>query len=264
MPGFLPCCTNATQMNHRTPTACNPTPYATPMAVDAASKPRRNWILIALLVILLGPIALMVGIVFLLAIVATLGGAVDHDQASIPAEATLVSSRSTGVAAIGPGDSDILPTAIQFQGQTFSLKSSTENETTGTLHEYIPEGETLERWSKLISICEHPIDAEPAAMAYSTADSLVQMNPQAPYAIWHSGDGSTSGIDFAIWQGDIAEFNVFLYTRSQNGTGIVSYQYAERAYGDQVQPFLEGLPQRRGGLIEQATSLRFPSLIGKP
>ncbi|WP_372895390.1 hypothetical protein [Stieleria sp.] len=251
-------------MNHQSPTASHPTPYSTPMAVDAASKPRRNWILIALLVILLGPIALMVGIVFLLAIVGTLGRAVDHEQASIPAEATLVSSRSTGVAASGPGHSDIVPTAFQFQGQTFSLKSSTENESTGTLHEYIPEGETLERWSKLISICEHPIDAEPAAMAYSTADSLLQMNPQAPYAIWHSGDGSTSGIDFAIWQGDIAEFNVFIYTRSQNGTGIVSHQYAERAYADQVQPFLEGLPQRRGGLIEQATSFRFPSLIGKP
>ncbi|QDV42396.1 hypothetical protein Enr13x_22410 [Stieleria neptunia] len=249
-------------MNHPTPTDCDPTPYATPMAVDVAAKPRRNWVLITLTVLFVGPIALMVAIVFLLAFVAALGGPVDHEQASIPAEATLMSSQSTVVAADGLGHSDIPPNAIRFNGQIFTLKFANADESTQTLHEYVPEGETLDRWSKMIAFLDQPIDAEPIAMARAMADSLLENNPQAPYSIWDYGDGLRCGIDFATWQGDIAEFNVFVLARSPNGKRIVSSQYAERAYGDQMKPFLDGLPERRLDLILQASTIRIPGFAG--
>ncbi|MDV6034705.1 MAG: hypothetical protein F9B45_32360 [Phycisphaera sp. RhM] len=244
-------------MNHPTPTDCDPTPYTAPIAVDVPAKPRRNWLLITLMVVFVGPIALMVGIVILLTIVGVVGGAMDQGQASIPAEATLVSSRSTGVAASGLGHPDIRPSAIRFHGQVFTLEFANEDESTETLHEYVPEGETLDRWRKMIAFRDQPIDAEPIAMARAMADSLLENNPQAPYSIWDFGDGLRCGIDFATWQGDIAEFNVFIYARSPNGKRILSSQYAERAYGDQMKPFLDGLPQRRRGLIVQAASLGF-------
>ncbi|PAY15949.1 hypothetical protein CKO51_29345 [Rhodopirellula sp. SM50] len=240
-------------MNHPTPTDCDPTPYTAPMAVDVPAKPRRNWLLITLMVLFVGPIALMVAVVILLTIVGVVGGAMDQDQASIPAEATLVSSQSTGVGVTNVSP----PTSFDFNGQVFALKFVADDESSGTLNEYVPEGETLERWSKMIAFRDQPIDAEPAAMAEAMADSLLEINPQAPYAVWHSEDGSRSGIDFATWQGDIAEFNVFVYARSPRGKRIVSCQYAERAYGDQMESFLDGLPLRRRGLIVQAASLGF-------
>ena len=49
-------------------------------------------------------------------------------------------------------------------------------------------------------------------------------------------------LNFLVWpdDGSFAEFNVFQYHKQADG-GLVSYQYAARAYGDEVETFIKSL-----------------------
>ena len=87
------------------------------------------------------------------------------------------------------------------------------------------------------------------------------MNPQSPYAVWPCEDGVSVGADFATWVEGIAEFNVFIYTPAEDGQGLIYHQYAERAYDDEMDSFLQGLETRRAELVEATAMFRFPDLV---
>jgi hypothetical protein len=70
-------------------------------------------------------------------------------------------------------------------------------------------------------------------------------------------------LSFTVWSEDksFAEYNVFEYCRRPEG-GLVSYQYAIRAYGDEAEPFAKSLDaDTRAGFFVDA--IEFANSQGK-
>jgi hypothetical protein len=217
------------------------------------SNPFR-WILFALGLCIIGPILTLVFIVSALTLVAALGSQIDEDRQATQANEPPVSAQP--VATVSSSKK-----WLQFDDQPYTLEFASHDETSGSVNEYVPEGETLEKWTRLIGVRQQPINAQPIEMAKKAIEALKEMSPGSPYTIRPSEDGSSCSIDFAIWQGDVAEVNVFVYRRSKDGHGITSFQYAERAYGDEKTAFLENLRDRIDELSQKANDFEPPTLI---
>lgn len=233
-------------------------PYATAVA-PAMAKPKRSWLSIILAIVVIGPIVTMVGIVVLLACVAAMGSAAqDEYQADGGIEQSTEVSRVSyqplpQATAQGP--------TITYQGQHFMLKYVGSSDDSGELNEYILVGETLENWTKMIAVRRQPIAIEPIEAARGVVEYLQEQNADTPFTIWPSDDGESCGVDFAVVEGDVAELNVFVYHRSTDGENMVCRQYAERAYGDERLPFVEGLEHRVHDVSKQVLQFNFPELI---
>ncbi|MGB7346818.1 MAG: hypothetical protein WBD20_21530 [Pirellulaceae bacterium] len=160
-------------------------------------------------------------------------------------------------------DKPATKTQLKLGQQFFALKFVESDETSGTVNEYIPEGESLDRWTKMIAIRSQPMGNDPGKAVGALVNALQTKNPQAKFAIWKSDDGNRVGVDFITWEGEITEFNVFIYQRGADGNGLTSHQYAERAYGDDMIPFMKGMKERRAALLDQVLKFDFPAIVTK-
>ena len=116
--------------------------------------------------------------------------------------------------------------------------------------EFIPEGEKLERWTRLASIREYPTHADVKALAGELLRTLKRRHPDAPSSIIENPSTGEVIVDFLVWPPDRAftEFNLFRYGK-RDGGGVVAQQYALRAYGDAT-TFLRGLKAERVRLLD--------------
>jgi hypothetical protein len=113
----------------------------------------------------------------------------------------------------------------------------------------------------MIAVRTQPTCDDPGQAVGALVKALKAKNPQAKFAVCKSNDGKKVGVDFITWEGDIAEFNVFIYQRAADGTGLISHQYAERAYDKERVPFMKGMKDRRPKLLEQAINFDYPTPI---
>ncbi len=151
---------------------------------------------------------------------------------------------------------------VQFNGETLGL--AFEGEDPGaTIKEYLPAGEKLDRWTRLAAIRSFSSLDDPVAYATATIKELKQKYPQSPSAVIENPKTGVVVLDFVVWPEDASfvEFNVFRYEKRPGG-GLVSQQYAMRAYGDQAEPFLLGLREVRERLVEKMAGegLQFETL----
>jgi len=115
--------------------------------------------------------------------------------------------------------------------------------------EFVPEGEKLERWTRLASIREYPTHADPKALAIALQAALKRNQPSAPSSFIENKATGEVIVDFIAWPPDRAftEFNLFRYGK-RDGGGVVAQQYAIRVYGDAT-TFLRGLKAERVRLL---------------
>lgn len=224
------------------------------MAV-AEPKRWRNWLIIGLIVVLLGPFVAAVGVIVLLTLVSALGSSI-ADEESAGVQANLVAASSHAIV-----DPVTPATMIDYHGQMFHLVFVGGSESTGDLNEYVPVGETLDRWTKMIAVRTQPVDVTPVEFAHVVIAELKKRDPKTPHGLKTLDDGESCCVDFAIWQDDVAEFNLFVYRQSDDGKGLASLQYAERAYGDDIQPFFAALDGRVSDLQTQACTFAVPTLV---
>jgi hypothetical protein len=140
---------------------------------------------------------------------------------------------------------------VRFDGQTLGL--AFEGEDPGaTIREYLPAGEKLDNWTRLAAIRRFEHLDDPVAYAEATIKQLKQKYPQSPSAIVENAASGAVVLDFVVWPDDASfvEFNVFRYEKRPGG-GLISQQYAVRAYGDKAEPFLMGLRDVRQRLVEK-------------
>jgi hypothetical protein len=116
--------------------------------------------------------------------------------------------------------------------------------------EFVPQGEKVDRWTKLASIREYPTHDDPKALAGELVRTLKKRYPDAPSSILENKSTGEVIVDFIAWPADRAftEFNVFRYGR-RDGGGVVAQQYALRAYGDAT-VFLQGLKGQRKRVVD--------------
>jgi len=135
-----------------------------------------------------------------------------------------------------------------FDGQTFLL-AFTNHSPEENVKEYLPKGQTLEKWTELAAVREYPGSNDPKSITRNLIHLLKQQNPLAAYDVMENDRTGEVIVDFITWPNDGAyvEFNIFRYSK-RDGGGLVAQQYARREY-ENTDQFLKELPPMRARLI---------------
>lgn len=124
--------------------------------------------------------------------------------------------------------------AIELNGTRYELAFVNELPTR-SLNEYIPPGETLDKWTKMLALhIYHNQQISPEQFALELMKLVVKLNPDAPKpAIAGKSSQGDIVIDFVTWPQDKAyiEYNVFKFKKGNQPGDIIGYQYAMRSYG---------------------------------
>jgi hypothetical protein len=155
---------------------------------------------------------------------------------------------------------------IRFDGN--SLVLAFQNNNNGdTIKEYIPAGETLERWTKLAALYEYPNLDDPQAVVDALVARLKARGSDIPYDVRTDPRTKAVIVDFVIWpegaakpeDAEYVEYNIFRY-ESKRGGGLTAQQYAIRRYTD-TQGFITNLRTWKDRLVQQMTNegLTMPS-----
>jgi hypothetical protein len=142
--------------------------------------------------------------------------------------------------------------SVQFDGNVLVL--AWEGGNPGErIKEYIPNGQTLETWTKLASIRRYDHLDDPQALAGGLLKQLKKNYPLSPSSIIENPKTGEVIVDFIVWpeDGAFVEFNVFKYGKDEQGK-VVAQQYALRAYENQEE-FLKRLRPERERLVELMT-----------
>lgn len=142
---------------------------------------------------------------------------------------------------------------ITFDGQKLKLAFDANSEG-DTIKEYIPDGQTLKKWTKLASIREYPKLNDAHELAAAVVREVEEKNPKADAHLKQNEDTGETVIDFVVWPEDksFVEFNVFKFHKNEEG-GVASEQYAVREYKE-PEKFVQELAPLRERLGEQMTS----------
>lgn len=155
---------------------------------------------------------------------------------------------------------------IEFQGQSLRLAYVAESPDPNdgrAINEYVPVGESLENWTQLIGIYHYPHQHDSKSIAGQMVKALKASNPLARFQIHESEDGKRVLLDFITWDTEkgITEFNIFIYQKHPQGTGLIAQQYALRAYGQaEGLKFMEELRDTRTKSLEAVSNFTFPDL----
>lgn len=147
---------------------------------------------------------------------------------------------------------------VQFDGH--SLVLAFQNNNNGdTIKEYIPAGETLERWTKLAALYEYPNLDDPQAVVDGLVEQLKRRGSDIPYNVRTDARTKAVIVDFLIWpegttkpeNAEYVEYNIFRYEPKRGG-GLQAQQYAIRRY-ENKNDFIENLPIWKDRLVRQMT-----------
>ena len=152
-----------------------------------------------------------------------------------------------------------VPKYVKFAGKQLNLAWQSENPEL-PVAEFIPEGETLEKWTHLASIRRFPEIGDAQGLAKMTVEQVAEQYPGAPTNIQNDPKGNDAVIEFVVNAPDdsFAEYNLFKYAKDADG-GVIAEQYALRTYGDR-KAFMDGLTARRQKLLDEmaTTGLGMP------
>ncbi|WP_298438834.1 hypothetical protein [Geobacter sp.] len=174
---------------------------------------------------------------------------------------------TTALLAFGALNAVAAPTGKQtvtFDGERYHLAYTNEN---GTLEEYLPAGQTLENWTKMIALRHHGDVDQPAAAVRNMAAHIKATYPGAGVDHMVKQDGSEALIDFFIWTNEqpiVAEFNVFRFRKLPGVRGLVSYQFAYRNVGSLSDEYAEAFKKNRTRWIGLMTKTTYPAPPGTP
>lgn len=141
---------------------------------------------------------------------------------------------------------------ITFDGQKLKLAFDATSEG-DTIKEYIPDGEKLQKWTKLASIREYPKLNDAHELAAAVIREVEEKNPKADAHLKQNEETGETVIDFIVWPEDksFVEFNVFKFKKNEDG-GVASEQYAVREYKE-PEKFVQELAALRERLVEKMT-----------
>lgn len=124
----------------------------------------------------------------------------------------------------------------------------------GTIKEYIPEGESLKRWTQLIGVYTYPRIDNPLEFARTMEQMVAEQNPRARSSVGYDRVKNEAIIDFTTWPagGEYLEFNIFKYKQDGRG-GLIAHQYAVRTYGDKT-AFMKDLAKLRAKAFKTMTT----------
>ena len=125
-----------------------------------------------------------------------------------------------------------LPKSVEFNGIKLSHAFEQAQEEQFIV-EYIPAGETLEKWSTMFAVRKQNIPSTPLDHAIRLAQSITQRNPKlGANVIFHEDNPEKAMVTFIAVGGGVIEYNVWKFMKTDGFNGLVSYQFAVRNYGE--------------------------------
>ena len=145
------------------------------------------------------------------------------------------------------------PQTITFQGIEMH-RAFEEEKGESFIIEYLPKGETLEKWTYLFAIRKEAFAGSPAIRVNEIAKHLKKQNPNFNSQVLTSKTGNLGLIDFMIWpkDGSFAEFNSWKYMMAAEEGWLISFQFARRGYHDthSYKAFEKFMPRKQGAVKE--------------
>lgn len=148
--------------------------------------------------------------------------------------------------------------SVSFDGNV--LVFAFEGKTPGSsFQEFIPKGETLENWTKLVGVYRYPHVDDPMKFAQKMARMTKHQYPLSQFAIISNENKGAVILDFVAYPRylEFVEYNVWMFQK--NGTyGLIAYQYAVRDYENpkELLSNVEPLRQRlRKAMIDDGLTL---------
>ncbi|WP_046245495.1 hypothetical protein [Hymenobacter terrenus] len=171
----------------------------------------------------------------------------------------------------GPVDRIGVKGPLTFNKTTFDLTWSDKPNATYSIQEYLPQGETAERFNQMLTLHLFAQDTPLKSAVNQKLQELEtrkQTDPTCNYQVTEGPGGKEFIVDFLLGVNTtevstIVEFNIYRYKQVDLGKqkqGIVIYAYTKRAYGDQVTPFLKNLRQDRPALLNKMITAPIPTL----
>ncbi len=151
----------------------------------------------------------------------------------------IVSGWSQKALTQGEGEATATP-RIEFDGGVFELAFADFNQHLA-INEYTLRGESLKRWSRLLTQHYYPKIDDAVALARETAKVVRQGNPDGLLQSVPHPSGEAAGLIFVAEdpQKGVRELNFFQYLSLGDGEGTLAKQYAIRRYLDEI-PATEG------------------------
>lgn len=142
---------------------------------------------------------------------------------------------------------------VEFCGQKFYLAWSSHPAEIYYLQEYLPKGESLERYNEMLSISVLIWDKTPREAAYAKAEELEERKKTDKVCRYMVAENDGEYIvDFIVSDGngetlDCVEADVHHYrqiTVNSRKATLLTF-YSRRAYGDDILPFMQTIPTLR-------------------
>lgn len=157
---------------------------------------------------------------------------------------------------------------IRFNESNYILKYSEKNlQNGGYFNEYIRNSETLDNFTRMLTVSNYPKINDPIDFARKMGESIKKQNPLADYEILTNKKTTEVLMHFFIWEeskkGSALEFNVFKFKKETQEKGLLSIQYVFRNVGLDIKEYEKELTKNRENWIKNISKLRFPLLIKK-
>ena len=155
-----------------------------------------------------------------------------------------------------------------IDGEAFIKKSEAKPGVGDRLFEFVREGESFEKWTKLVGYRYQRLPGlgnDPIKYAFAMEQMIKQQNPAAPVKVSKNEQSNEAILDFVTWPRDQSymELNVFRFGKSKDGNHVVSIQLANKFLPpkptfsqDGVNEYerqLKAIRDRRQSWIKQAT-----------
>lgn len=160
---------------------------------------------------------------------------------------------------------------LEFGKTMFKLAWSDQPRPNYYIQEYLPEGESLEKFNQMISIHLFATDIKLKVAVKLKIEELTKRKKTdgvCNFIVTESPDGKENIVDFLLGEskGDamtIVEFNVYRYKQvdlGNNRTGIMVYAFSKRSYGDEITQFFNTLKEDRVKYLNQMIGAKLPTV----
>lgn len=169
----------------------------------------------------------------------------------------------SGVPAAGNEDRIGVPGPIRFGDTEFALQWTSNPSPELYKQEYVPAGQRVERYERMVMIDVRPLGGDVAQTARAMIEQInarKASDPVANFDVIVNEAGDEVLLDFVLSARDasgvIVEWNAYRYFPGPGGQGTTMVGISRRGYGDAARDFLVELKTRRPQDIDDLAALQ--------
>lgn len=164
-----------------------------------------------------------------------------------------------------------IPGPVVFGDTSFELAWSSHPNANYYKHEYLPSGQTLEKFNEMVIIEVITGEMTPEEAVNTKVKELANRKNTDPYANYDVIENPKTGefiLDFIVSDSNgneatIAEWNAYRYVKLQDKSdkaGVMLFAISRRAYGENINDFLTILKENRKSGISMLSTYSIPNV----